>query len=214
MISTIHAARIQAVGTDFEACGRGGGRVEILVRSKMAGRAGGRAILMVGSMMAGAASGQVAIEQEPINYLSAVARDPIARLQVRIGRGELELKFDEKQGYWKSVLEALDISPTSQTLVFSKTSLQHARISPRTPRPTRPVATDRVTYPTISEGRGRRSRRRQGTRAADRPRPTRIAEPGSGTMLASLGVRAEREARVSLDAPRLVFPCCLLMRSS
>jgi hypothetical protein len=75
------------------------------------------------------------IEQPPINYSTSPASDPIAQLQKRIDRGEEKLRFDaEGQGYLKSVLGALGISPESQTLVFSKTSFQHTRIAPRTPR--------------------------------------------------------------------------------
>jgi hypothetical protein len=74
-------------------------------------------------------------EREPINYSSALADDPVARLQQRVDRGEVMLKYDEDaQGYLKSVLEQLQISPESQMLVFSKTSFQHTRIAPRTPR--------------------------------------------------------------------------------
>src|SRR5262249_24032554 len=36
--------------------------------------------------------------------------------------------------YLKAVLKALGVSEASQTLVFSKTSFQHARIGPRAPR--------------------------------------------------------------------------------
>src|SRR4051794_22834796 len=80
------------------------------------------------------ARGDLPIEREPINYLSAPAHDPVARLQERLDRGEVVLKHEEAQGYLKSVLEQLGVSPTSQTLVFSKTSFQHTRISPRMPR--------------------------------------------------------------------------------
>lgn len=75
------------------------------------------------------------IEQEPINYLTAIANDPIARLQKQIDRGAVKLQYDEEgQGYLKSVLEHLKVPMESQVLVFSKTSFQHTRISPRTPR--------------------------------------------------------------------------------
>ena len=80
------------------------------------------------------ARGELPIEREPINYLSAKATDPVARLQERIDRGTVALRHDDELGYLKSVLEQLRVSPTSQTLVFSKTSFQHTRISPRTPR--------------------------------------------------------------------------------
>ena len=73
-------------------------------------------------------------ESEPIRYLSAAATDPVAKLQARIDGGKVKLAHDRDRGYLKSVLGALDISPTSQTLVFSKTSFQHAKIGPQTPR--------------------------------------------------------------------------------
>src|SRR5579872_5430896 len=74
------------------------------------------------------------IDQDPIDYFKAPLNDPVARLQGRIDRGEVVLKHEDKQGYLKSVLEHLNVSSDSQTLVFSKTSFQHTRISPRTPR--------------------------------------------------------------------------------
>ena len=89
---------------------------------------------MLAGLEAGAARGELPIEQEPINYLSAPAHDPVARLQERLDRGEVRLNHEDKQGYLKSVLDLLQVSATSQTLVFSKTSFQHTRISPRSPR--------------------------------------------------------------------------------
>jgi hypothetical protein len=70
----------------------------------------------------------------PISYVDTQPTDPIARLQARIDSGEVVLKRDRKHGYLASVLEALDVPRSSQLLVFSKTSFQAARISPRTPR--------------------------------------------------------------------------------
>ena len=60
--------------------------------------------------------------------------DPIARLARQLERGELELEFRPGSGYLGSLLELLDINADSQVLVFSKTSFQHALISPRNPR--------------------------------------------------------------------------------
>lgn len=73
-------------------------------------------------------------EQPPIDYLNASVNDPVARLADRIVSGATKLDFDDKQGYLLSVLKHLDIPLSSQTLVFSKTSLQLQRISPRRPR--------------------------------------------------------------------------------
>ncbi|HBJ38568.1 MAG TPA: hypothetical protein DDZ51_28215 [Planctomycetaceae bacterium] len=73
-------------------------------------------------------------EQPPIDYLNAPVNDPVAQLADRIASGATQLEFDDKQGYLLSVLKELAIPVSSQTLVFSKTSLQLQRISPRRPR--------------------------------------------------------------------------------
>lgn len=94
-----------------------------------------RVIALVAAMLGVPASAaELPIEGEPIRYLSAKAHDPVARLQSRVDKGDLTLKHERDRGYLKSVLEALDISPTSQALVFSKTSFQSAKIAPKTPR--------------------------------------------------------------------------------
>lgn len=69
-----------------------------------------------------------------IQYSTRPTRDAVARLNERLGKGELQLSFDGSSGYLRSVLALLDISPTSQTLVFSENSLQRAHISKATPR--------------------------------------------------------------------------------
>lgn len=76
----------------------------------------------------------VPFEEDPISYNKTPAHGPIARLQARLDRGEVKLTFDPVTGWRDSLLAALEISPKSQTLVFSKTSLQRERISPQTPR--------------------------------------------------------------------------------
>lgn len=74
-------------------------------------------------------------EQEPINYLTAPTDDPVARLQKRIDKGEVDLGHEgNDRGYLKGLLEALKVPPESQTLVFSKTSFQPSLISPKKPR--------------------------------------------------------------------------------
>jgi len=70
----------------------------------------------------------------PINYRSSDLNDPVAKLEKRLERGEVVLHYDAKHGYLKSVLDALHISPSSQTLVFSKTSFQFSEIAPSLPR--------------------------------------------------------------------------------
>lgn len=69
-----------------------------------------------------------------INYNQAQPTGPVARLQQRIDAGEVKLKYDSQFGYLPSLLELLKIPRASQTLMFSKTSFQRERISPKTPR--------------------------------------------------------------------------------
>lgn len=73
-------------------------------------------------------------ERPPIDYLNAPAADPISQLVDRLRSGELKLDHDAKFGYLPSMLHELGVPQSSQTLVFSKTSLQLQRISPRRPR--------------------------------------------------------------------------------
>jgi hypothetical protein len=78
--------------------------------------------------------GDLPVDGDPIRYLTDPVDDPVARLQKRIDAGEQTLKFDRKHGYLESVLDALKVPSASQTLVFSKTSFQHSRISRKMPR--------------------------------------------------------------------------------
>jgi hypothetical protein len=77
---------------------------------------------------------QMEYERPPIDYLNTEVHDPVAQLASRIESGQAELVYEPQFGYLRSVLQSLDISVHSQTLVFSKTSLQLHRISPRQPR--------------------------------------------------------------------------------
>ncbi|MHC2066465.1 hypothetical protein ACYFX5_03250 [Bremerella sp. T1] len=77
---------------------------------------------------------QETYDQEPINYSQPSVDNPIAQLQDRIDEGVEQLTSDEDHGYLASVLKALEISPESQVLVYSKTSFQLQNISPRRPR--------------------------------------------------------------------------------
>jgi hypothetical protein len=61
-------------------------------------------------------------------------KDPVALLQRRIENRKVTLKFEKNRGYFKSLLDALQIPRSSQGLVFSKTSSQADWTSPRTPR--------------------------------------------------------------------------------
>jgi hypothetical protein len=61
--------------------------------------------------------------------------DPASRLSREIERGTIKLDYSEDGwGYLPSLLKHLDVNVDSQVLVFSKTSFQLTKISPRTPR--------------------------------------------------------------------------------
>jgi hypothetical protein len=73
-------------------------------------------------------------EKEPINYATAPADNVVSRLQRRLDAGQAALKHEDHFGYLRSLLRELRVPESSQTLVFSKTSLQRQRIAPATPR--------------------------------------------------------------------------------
>ena len=78
--------------------------------------------------------GQLDFESEPINYHKAPVTDRVSRLQERMDSGEVKLNYDEKHGYLRAVLQHLNVPISSQMFVFSKTSFQLRRITPRRPR--------------------------------------------------------------------------------
>lgn len=92
-----------------------------------------RSILPI-AIVVGSLSAADELDRPPINYSTAKADNIITRLQARIDRGEAKINFADEFGYLPSVLKALNVPTSSQMLVFSKTSLQRDRISPRTPR--------------------------------------------------------------------------------
>ena len=77
---------------------------------------------------------RVNYEEAPISYSLAVPENVISKLQTKLDAGEQTLQFEDARGYLKSLLDNLEISPSSQVLSFSRTSLQDDKISPKTPR--------------------------------------------------------------------------------
>lgn len=73
-------------------------------------------------------------ERPPIRYRTSTPQNDITALQEKIDQGEVTLEYDEKQGYLPALLDAVNVPVDSQVLVFSKTSLQARKISPKTPR--------------------------------------------------------------------------------
>jgi hypothetical protein len=97
------------------------------------GRRLGALLIGLAAFVTATASGQD-IERDPINYSAATPRNAVARLQERLAQGKAKLEFEPEHGYLRSLLRALDVPESSQVLVYSKTSLQRDRISPKTPR--------------------------------------------------------------------------------
>jgi hypothetical protein len=80
-------------------------------------------------------SSNLPIDHPAVHYLDGELNDPVARLAKRIAAGETKLEFrDGGLGYLPSLLDRLGVNPDTQALVFSKTSFQATRISPRNPR--------------------------------------------------------------------------------
>lgn len=69
-----------------------------------------------------------------IGYDTQTPDNPVEQLAARLKSGEAKLTFEGKRGYLDSLLGALNIDPASQTLVFSKTSLQYPKINAEKPR--------------------------------------------------------------------------------
>src|SRR5580658_6345308 len=69
----------------------------------------------------GQAAGFIPFSAAPIHYRSENLDDPIARLLKRLDYGQLRLDYDPKSSYLTSIMAALAVPVSSQTLVFSKT---------------------------------------------------------------------------------------------
>lgn len=73
-------------------------------------------------------------ERPPISYSQSTPDNPVSRLQAQWDAGQDLPSRERRFGYLRAVLNALRVPESSQTLVFSKTSLQRHRITPETPR--------------------------------------------------------------------------------
>ncbi len=92
-------------------------------------------VFAIGTAVIGtSASGQLLCELAPIHYSKSSPTDPVARLAEAIDRGDVRLQAEPKFGVLKSLLANLKVPLSSQTLVFSKTSMQRHLISPSNPR--------------------------------------------------------------------------------
>ncbi|MEI6232354.1 MAG: hypothetical protein WCT04_04845 [Planctomycetota bacterium] len=73
-------------------------------------------------------------ESAPIYYNTAPVNDPVGVLIKKIEKKEASLSYDAKHGWLPALMTQLGVSAMSQTLVFSKTSLQRHYITPENPR--------------------------------------------------------------------------------
>lgn len=70
----------------------------------------------------------------PHDYWKREAKDEVSLLLKRLRAGEAQLDTSSEKAYLLSVLKELKVSPSSQILVFSGTSLQSGLIRPTNPR--------------------------------------------------------------------------------
>ena len=74
------------------------------------------------------------VREPAIAYFTTPSTDRVARLNADLESGSVRLAFDPVQGYLPSILQALRMPAASQLLVFTKSSVQASRITPRNPR--------------------------------------------------------------------------------
>ena len=91
-------------------------------------------LVVAGVLFSGIADALDDFDAPPISYSTAPAVNPVSRLQDALDSNAATLAYDPQFGYLKSLLALLNIPQESQTLVFSKTSLQVQYISPNNPR--------------------------------------------------------------------------------
>ena len=75
-----------------------------------------------------------AFDKPPHDYWERAPRDRFARAMERVALGESALDPSDERRMLASLLRVLDISDSSQLLVYSATSIQSALINPRNPR--------------------------------------------------------------------------------
>lgn len=73
-------------------------------------------------------------ELPPINYSATEPSNRVNQIESRLVAGALDLRGPDDKETFRRCLAAMGVSPDTQVIVFSKTSLQRARISPTTPR--------------------------------------------------------------------------------
>ncbi len=75
-----------------------------------------------------------ATRRDPAIDYDRQSNDVVAQLARKVEEGAVQLRFNKTSGYLLSVLNALHVPIESQSVIFSKTSLQSHFISPANPR--------------------------------------------------------------------------------
>lgn len=81
-----------------------------------------------------AGTSKINFQNKVHQYFEISPQDPFSIFKFRLESGTIKLNFDSEIKYLESLLSELSISPSSQLLVYSTTSLQLSRISPHNPR--------------------------------------------------------------------------------
>lgn len=77
---------------------------------------------------------QSPVQEARERYLRTADQNHVTELFAQVDTGDVVLEYEPGFGYLRSILRVLEIPISSQSLVFSKTSLQMRRISPENPR--------------------------------------------------------------------------------
>ena len=101
-----------------------------------------RRIMLIGLLLTGlVGAGSAPVRQGHADalrgrlaYGEERSQDAVARLRAELLAGERRLEWNERRGWLPALLECWKVPVSSQVLVFSKTSFQPERISPRSPR--------------------------------------------------------------------------------
>src|SRR5258705_5321440 len=97
--------------------------------------AGGALLICGGWLLADRLEATIFIPLDhPAIQYAAETTNPVASLAKRLDGGQVKLDYSTVGGYLSSLLKELVINVDSQVLVFSRTSIQGDKISPRTPR--------------------------------------------------------------------------------
>src|SRR5579884_1460825 len=74
------------------------------------------------------------IDEPPIRYSQTPDNNPVSHLRSALAAAKVQLQYEPKWGYLRSLVNQLHVPTSSQLLVVTKISLQRDRISPEKPR--------------------------------------------------------------------------------